>query len=215
MNKVQKTWTQEEKDTLVDLYDAGYTYDSIAEAMHRSKNSVMNQVQRYIIGSKDGSSNSLNRGVARNPNISLSKRKKDFEGLSESTKERYTWTPDPSRYHIIDGQKLYMELVTKGYTMAKAERELGLNDGNLSHWKSKNYLPKYAAVLLERILDIKLEDILPEPEPVIDETPTEITVEIPTAEPKKDSVLTEEDHKQLYKTVYTAVYEAVKKAWAE
>lgn len=181
---INKRWTDEEKEQLANLYNAGYSQGQIAETLGRTPMAVMNAVQRYVTYSKD--------------DVVSTRTKKYGKG--------HGWTPDPSRYYIIDGEKLKAAIRKKGIKLVAADRELSLAQGSISSWANGNYLPKHIMLLIDKVYDIKLEDILPDPDPV--EVKEEETNEF-----KADiSVM---DLNALSKIIEEAVYRGCKRAFEE
>lgn len=196
-------WTTEDEQKALELYNTGLTYAQIGEQLGRTSNAIMNKVQR------------LNGIKPKTPRTQK-------EPKAEISSEEL-WKPDSHRYYIINGAKLKSIFKERGYTLASAGREINLGDGAFSNWCRLNYIPKYVGVLLDKVFDISVKDI-----EVVENQPTkveaapiektdysEIINAIEKVAKKSETVLTEKDHANLYNTVYSAVYAAVKKAWSE
>lgn len=108
----------------------------------------------------------------------------------------------------IDGQKLRDIFKKRGLYMKDVSRNCGYEDCYFSKASNKNKMSKTASIVLQDRYKIYPEDYEPDKEVV--------TVEVATVEtPKTEMVISEETEKLLHKIIYSAVYEAVKKAWAE
>lgn len=98
---------------------------------------------------------------------------------------------------MIDGKKLQAELKKRGVSFASASKELGFGVTYLTNSASRGYMRTAAIKALFAEYNINPDAyVLKESEP---------------AEEKVAAV----DYNELYKVIYTAVYEAVKKAWSE
>lgn len=118
-----------------------------------------------------------------------------------------------------DGEKLRYQIESHNYTMAGLSLELGYSRsyfGNLAnHNKGIFDIPVRTVKLLE-LVGIHYKDYEPDPEPVEEQSlPWDVYPEVES--PLRH--LTGEDIealcKAMHETIYDAVYEAVKKAWAE
>lgn len=109
----------------------------------------------------------------------------------------------------IDCEKLKKELTRRGLTLAEASREIGRASSYLNHHTNEGYTNKSTIMILEKMFNLsydayKLE--VPEQKPEQLETPEDqlkgqMTFQLPTM--TKD---------EFWKVIYTATYEAMKKA---
>ena len=104
---------------------------------------------------------------------------------------------------VIDGSKLRNELKKRKLSFSDVERECGFGQSAISHYVRGNYINSMVASILNLKYNIKLEDI--EIKSEVEEKPAVIE----NVQPKG---FTEEQLNQLHKTIYSAVYEAMKKA---
>ena len=110
----------------------------------------------------------------------------------------------------IDGEKLREIFKQRGLVVADVGKELGYSQGSFSGALHKNRLLVQSVVFLESKYSIKYDDYkLVEPVEVV-EKPEAAVVKIPTSKE-----IFEQVKDDLYKLIYAAVYEAVKKAWSE
>lgn len=108
----------------------------------------------------------------------------------------------------IDGKKLKKIFDKRGLKMQDISIDCGYEGSYFSKATRENRMSKTATILLQDRYKIYPEDYEPDKEVV--------TVEVATVEtPKTEMVISEETAKLLHKIIYSAVYEAVKKAWAE
>lgn len=105
----------------------------------------------------------------------------------------------------IDGKKLKALLRDQNVALTAASRELGYSDSYLNSAVSRCLIRRSVTDLLDSYYGIKLDSYIRK-EPVAEEANSEKqqSVEIP-----------EEFWTQLHHCIYSAVYEAVKKAWSE
>lgn len=101
----------------------------------------------------------------------------------------------------IDGAKLRKAIAQRGMTFADVDRAMGHGSAYTSKIVSQGYYTKPARIMYEKLFGISYEDIKPDTQ----EEPEQ------TAEPVGGG--TALDMEGLYKTIYGAVYEAVKRAW--
>ena len=111
----------------------------------------------------------------------------------------------------IDGLKLENAVLSRGITMRFASQELGYSDWFLSNCKSRNTINKAAATGLSNRFGIQLDEYK--------KTEPEILKVMEEAEKEEQPEAVLEsiafDFEKLGEIIYTAVYEAVKKVWAE
>lgn len=120
----------------------------------------------------------------------------------------------------IDGEKLKAAIKAKGLMPSNISREFGFNYNYLSNAAYEGRLKKNVVILLETVHGIKLDEykyVEPEPAPAPEPKP------VPGPEPKpveekaeeKEHVTGPIDYTQLYKTVFVAMYRAIKRVIAE
>lgn len=118
----------------------------------------------------------------------------------------------------IDGGKLKAAIKAHGLVTADVAREFGFNYNYLSNAAYEGRLKQNVVILLEMVYGIKLDEYkYVEPEPAPEPKP------VPAPEPKSVEEKAEEkehvtgpiDYTQLYKTVFVAMYRAIKRAIAE
>lgn len=102
----------------------------------------------------------------------------------------------------IDKTKLENELRKRGLTYANVSRELGFHQGYIADAMHRERI----GIVVLRMLEV-LYNISPDSYVIEDKKEKIETVD---REPKETI-----NYEKLYNLVYTAVYEAVKKAWAE
>lgn len=108
----------------------------------------------------------------------------------------------------IDGQKLKKIFDKRGLKMQDVSIDCGYEGSYFSKATRENRMSKTASILLQDRYKIYPEGYEPDKEIV--------TAEVVTVEtPKTEMVISEETAKLLHKIIYSAVYEAVKKAWTE
>lgn len=111
----------------------------------------------------------------------------------------------------IDGEKLRKEFIIRNLLFSDVASSCGFEKSYFSKACRFNRISKPAINLIDRIYNIKYEDYKiddPIDEVVADEVKTvdnSFTI----------TEITEGASKALYDIIYSAVYEAVKKAWAE
>lgn len=133
--KIQKTWSDNEIETLRSLVEAGYDYYQIAESLHRNYNSVSNKAKRL--------------GLVK---------------YTDAQKRRH-WRHKEDKYDLVDGHELRLRLEDECETVSEAARKMGVLPGTLNGWIHANYIPKYATLLIEKLFDIPYDTIKPkEPE---------------------------------------------------
>ena len=107
---------------------------------------------------------------------------------------------------VINPEKLIEELKKRGLTHNRVSEELGYNRNYITGVLKAGRMGRGARKTLEVLYNIKPEDIAPEKEHA--EEPQEPAEGL-------QGTFTEEFWGRLYKTMYAAVYEAVRKAWSE
>lgn len=103
---------------------------------------------------------------------------------------------------VINGEKLRKEFEARKLKMSYVSEECGFEKSYFSKCARENKIGKPAIALLDRLYNIRLDDY-----DVEDET----RIETINTEP----VLTEEVSKVLHDIIYSAVYEAVRRALSE
>ena len=113
----------------------------------------------------------------------------------------------------VNGDKLKLCLLKKGLRSSEVSREMGFAQNYLSDAARRGQMSGACAVMLENMYGIPLKDYKaelvmipeePEPEPEEHEAPTAFAWNPPI-----------EFWTALYNHIFSAVYEAVKKAWSE
>lgn len=108
----------------------------------------------------------------------------------------------------IDGQKLREIFDKRGLKMQTVSIDCGYEGSYFSKATRDNKMSKTAIILLQDRYKIYPEDYEPDKEVV--------TVEVATVEtPKTEMIISDDTAKLLHQIIYSAVYEAVKKAWTE
>ena len=100
----------------------------------------------------------------------------------------------------INGDKLRAEIYKRNYSLSSAGAEIGFSENFFVKNCKLNRLSQSHIIVIEKVLGIPFEAYKATPEP---ELPNVKTVPAPL------------DYERLYKVIYSAVYEAVKKAWSE
>ena len=105
----------------------------------------------------------------------------------------------------IDGEKLRKEFEVRNLKLMDASNKCGFEQTYFSKSCRMNRITKPAMNLLQQMFNIRYEDYkIDEPE------------QIEETEVKENPItITEDVSKALYDIIYSAVYEAVKKAWSE
>ena len=112
----------------------------------------------------------------------------------------------------IDGEKLKAAIKAHGLVAADVARGFGFNYNYLSNAAFEGRLKQNVVILLETVHGIKLDEykyVEPEPAPAPEPKPEEVKAE------EKEHVTGPIDYTQLYKTVFVAMYRAIKRAIAE
>ena len=104
----------------------------------------------------------------------------------------------------IDGQKLREEFKKRNLSLTQVEKECGFGQSTMSHWCSKNYITKMVREMLALRYNIQFDTYKK-----VEEVPQ---VENQVVEVVQHHSLTEEDWKQLYTVIYSATYEAMRRA---
>lgn len=106
----------------------------------------------------------------------------------------------------IDVEKLYKEVKERGFTMSKLCKDLGVNSGYFSNAKSRGTISNLAVVALESRFGIPRDSYV-----IKEESSNEVVEVVKTS----DDFFSEENQRKLYKLVYTAMYNAMKRALSE
>lgn len=106
----------------------------------------------------------------------------------------------------IDGNKLYQAMKERGFTPTKICREIGVNGGYFANAKSRGSIANMMIVLLESRYGIPRDTY------VVKEEEEEVSV---VEVVQHDDFFSEENQQKLYKLVYSAVYNAMKRALSE
>ena len=109
------------------------------------------------------------------------------------------------RMYEIDGVKLREELKKRNLTGKQVETECGFGISVINHYIRDNRISKMAVEILRMKYNILFDDYK------IDE----VKPESPVTEVVQVSSINEDDWKQLYKVIYSATYEAMKRALSE
>lgn len=109
----------------------------------------------------------------------------------------------------INGEALRAELKKRGVTGVTVSSAIGYDNTYISHAILHNTIAKTAMRLLQTMYNIKPDSYVVKEEP----KPEEVKAEV--AEVVQYSGLTDDDFQKLYKVIYTAVYEATKRALSE
>lgn len=107
----------------------------------------------------------------------------------------------------INGEVLRAEFNTRGVTLLDASVKIGYDESYLSKAIRQGLMPKSTMLLIQAMYNIDPEIYLIKEEPE--------KVETSVVEVVQHTGLTEEDFQKLYKVIYTAVYEATKRALSE
>ncbi len=105
----------------------------------------------------------------------------------------------------IDSDKLYQQIKERGLTPVKICRDVGVNTGYFSNAKSRGTIANMMIVLLESRYGIPRDTY------VVTEEEEVNVVEVV----QHDDFFSEENQQKLYKLVYSAVYNAMKRALSE
>lgn len=108
----------------------------------------------------------------------------------------------------INGEALRAEFKARGVTLFDASAKIGYDESYLSKATRQGMMPRSTMLLIQAMYNIDPEIYRVKAEP-------EKKVETSVVEVVQHSGLTEEDFQKLYKVVYTAVYEATKRALSE
>lgn len=105
----------------------------------------------------------------------------------------------------IDGEKLRKEFEVRNLKLMDASSKCGFEQSYFSKACRTNKITKPAMNLLQQMFNIRYDDYkIDEPE------------QIEESEVKENPItITEDVSNALYDIIYSAVYEAVKKAWSE
>ena len=105
----------------------------------------------------------------------------------------------------IDGKKLYNQFKKHGITQLRVCKEVGVNSGYFSNARNRGSLASMMVMLLESQYGIPRDTyVIPEV------TETQVVEVVP-----KDDFFSEENQQKLYKLMYSAMYNAVKRALEE
>lgn len=103
----------------------------------------------------------------------------------------------------IDGEKLYGALKERGLTASQLCKELRINNGYFANAKHRGTMPNMMVVLLESRYGIPRDNYIIKEEPAVVEIVTD------------NDFFSEENQTKLYKLVYAAMYNAMKRALNE
>ena len=139
----------------------------------------------------------------------LQKRHSAAANFARNLKERRTMKTET---FPIDGEKLRKEITRRGMTLSEASKLIGRGCSFLNHHLSAGYTNMPTILILEKAFNLPYDAYkpdIPEPEPEPpkeheDELPGQMVFQLPNMN-KND----------LWKLIYTAVYEATKKALEE
>lgn len=109
----------------------------------------------------------------------------------------------------VNGDKLRLCIAKKGLKITFASAQMGFNNNFLSDCARRGFISAVGKVSLESLFGIRYEDYMVEPEKE-PEAPAE-----PEAPKAMEWNPPREFWTALYDHIYSAVYEAVKKAWSE
>ena len=139
----------------------------------------------------------------------LRKRHSAATNLARNLKERRTMKTET---FPIDEEKLRKEITRRGMTLAEASKAIGRGCSYLNHHLSNGHTNMPTIMILEKIFNLPYDAYkldIPEPEPV---QPEESEKELPG---QMVFQLPNMNKNDLWKLIYTAVYEATKKALEE
>lgn len=111
----------------------------------------------------------------------------------------------------INGELLRAEFKTRGVNLMDASAKIGYEESYLSKATRQGMMPKSTMLLIQAMYNIDPEIYRVK---AVEAEPKE-KVETSVVEVVQHTGLTEEDFQKLYKVVYTAVYEATKRALSE
>ena len=111
----------------------------------------------------------------------------------------------------IDGQRLKEILSKRGLTLAEVAREMGYATGFMNNVCSRNVINMTAAKMLNMIYHVPLDDYK-KPEPPAEPESEFEQLTLNTEQKQVEPLI---DYERLWKVIYTACYEAVKKVWTE
>lgn len=114
-----------------------------------------------------------------------------------------------TRTVTINGEALRAELKKRGVTGVTVSSAMGYDITYISHAIRHNTIAKTAIKLLQTMYNIN-PDIY-----VVKEKPKTEEVKAEVVEVVQHSGLTDDDFQKLYKVIYSAVYEATKRALSE
>ncbi len=109
----------------------------------------------------------------------------------------------------INGEALRAELKKRGLLGVTVSKAIGYDQTYISHAIRHNTIAKTAMMLLQTMYNINPDIYVVKEEP----KPEEVKAEV--VEVVQHSGLTDDDFQKLYKVIYTAVYEATKRALSE
>ena len=111
----------------------------------------------------------------------------------------------------IDGAKLKDKMYEFGFTRHFLAKKLGISPNTMSYWFDKNIIPISTMEQITEMFDITYEDVKlpekkkPEPKPEPPKTPEKKT--------QNNEKISEEE--KLYRVVFAATYNAMKRALSE
>ena len=127
------------------------------------------------------------------------------KGIAKSIKKASRIAAEGLSKIKIDGNKLYQAMKERGLTPTKICREIGVNGGYFANAKSRGSIANMMIVLLESRYGIPRDTY------VVKEEEEVSIVEVV----QHDDFFSEENQQKLYKLVYSAVYNAMKRALSE
>ena len=114
-----------------------------------------------------------------------------------------------TRTVAINGEALRLELKKRGILGVTVSKAIGYDQTYISHAIRDNKIAKSATLLLQTMYNIN-PDIY-----VVKEEPKPEKVKAEVVEVVQHSGLTADDFQKLYNVIYSAVYEATKRALSE
>lgn len=109
----------------------------------------------------------------------------------------------------INGEALRLELRKRGLLGVTVSKAIGYDQTYISHAIKDNRVARSAVLLLQTMYNINPDIYVVKEEPKTEEVKAEV------AEVVQHVGLTDDDFQKLYKVIYTAVYEATKRALSE
>lgn len=109
----------------------------------------------------------------------------------------------------INGDALRNEFKIRKITLVEASLKLGYDASYLSHAVRDGLIRRSAMLLIQAMYNIDPDIYVVKEEPKVEEAKAEVV------EVVQHSGLTDDDFQKLYKVIYSAVYEATKRALSE